>query len=382
MKQTFFFALAFLIILPKSFCQDQATDSLDIMIGQMIMVGLNKFDDKEEKARTLNAIRQGRISGIILFEKDLKKTNTQKELSKLVWELQEDAPIPLFMGIDEEGGKVNRLKSKYGFPKTVSAQYLGEIDNLDSTRHYAFLTAGTLSQFGFNVNYAPTVDVNINPANPVIGGVERSYSGDYHKVVEHAQEVIRMHDSVQLATVLKHFPGHGSSDKDTHLGIADVSETWLLEELYPYKALLDSGLVRAVMSSHIVNRTLDERMLPATLSDKMIQGILRDLLGFEGVVFSDDMHMGAISKHYGFKEAVIMAIQAGVDVLMFSNNIYEDEQTSAYDLYQVIRSAVTSGQISRDRIEQSYQRIMALKGNLGLLEETYINRLEQKLNLN
>ena len=365
-----------------STAQKVTPDSLDIMIGQMIMVGLNKFDEASERTKTLNAIRDGRISGIILFEKDLKKTNTKKELSKLVWELQKGAPIPLFIGIDEEGGKVNRLKPKYGFPKTVTAQYLGSVDHQDSTSKYAMTTASNLKQFGFNVNYAPTVDVNINPENPVIGGVERSYSSDYRKVITHAATVIRAHDSMQVATVIKHFPGHGSSDKDTHLGIADVSTTWRFEEIYPYKELIDAGLVKAVMSSHIVNRTLDERLLPATLSDKMIGGILRGMLGFDGVVFSDDMHMGAISKHYGFEEAIILAINAGVDVLMFSNNIFDDEQTSGTELYQVIRRAVDSGKISQEKIEASYERIMALKKDLGLLDDGYLEILQRTLLLN
>lgn len=375
-------ALLTVTSLQHAVAQDTTQVTLDQMIGQMVMVGLNKYDEPAQKERTLQAIQEGKISGVILFEKDLKKSNTKENLSSRVWELQKDATIPLFIAIDEEGGKVNRLKPKYGFPKTVTAEYLGEMDLLDSTTYYANQTATNLRQFGFNVNFAPTVDVDINPDNPVIGGYGRSYSADALTVSKHAQRVIEAHDEQQVATVLKHFPGHGSSSSDTHLGIADVSNTWQFEELYPYKSLMDSGKVRAVMSSHIVNRSLDERLLPATLSVKIIDGILRSHLGFDGVVFSDDMHMGAITQHYGFEEAVVLAINAGVDVLVFSNNITLDDLTSAGNLHSLIKQAVDDGRIDSTRIATSYRRILRLKSSLGLLEEDYKQNLQEVLNMN
>jgi beta-N-acetylhexosaminidase len=362
----------------------QAGDSvsLDKMIGQMVMVGLNKYKEPEQKGATLQAIKEGKISGIILFEKDLEKSNTKENLARLVWELQEESSTPLFVAIDEEGGKVNRLKPKYGFPRTVTAEYLGELNNLDSTTYYAEATATNLRNFGFNVNFAPTVDVDINPDNPVIGGYGRSYASDPWTVAAHAEKVIDAHDAQQVATVLKHFPGHGSSASDTHLGIADVSNTWQFEELFPYRALLDSGKVKAIMSSHIVNRSLDEALLPATLSNKIIDGILRKHLGFDGVVFSDDMHMGAITQHYGFEDAVVLAVNAGVDVLVFSNNITLDEITSAGGLHGLIKEAVTDGRIEEKKIRDSYARIMRLKSSLGLLKESYKSELREMLNMN
>lgn len=361
----------------------QQTDSvsLDEMIGQMVMVGLNKFKEPQQRESTLEAIRAGKISGIILFEKDLEKSNTKENLAQLIWELQQEAATPLFIAIDEEGGKVNRLKPKYGFPKTVTAEYLGSLNDLDSTSYYAEATATNLKNFGFNVNFAPTVDVDINAENPVIGGYGRSYSPDPLIVSSHAQKVIEAHDVQQVATVLKHFPGHGSSASDTHLGIADVSNTWQFEELFPYKSLLDSGKVRAIMSSHIVNRSLDEKLLPATLSKKIIDGILREHLGFDGVVFSDDMHMGAITQHYGFEDAVVLAINAGVDVLVFSNNITLDDITSAGGLHSLIKEAVLDGKIERSQIKSSYNRIMSLKSSLGLLEDSYKTQLKENLKI-
>ncbi|MFT4785306.1 MAG: beta-N-acetylhexosaminidase [Cyclobacteriaceae bacterium] len=376
MKKTCFLLLFTLIAVVN---HAQPIDSLDLWIGQMIMVGLNDIDDKEEASTTLDAIEAGHISGIILFEKDLRVPDTKQKLKRLIWELQETAAVPLFIGIDEEGGRVNRLKPKYGFPKTVSAQYLGEIDQLDSTYYYASQTAKNLKEHGFNVNYAPTVDVNINPENPVISGYERSYSADYKKIIQHAQQVIKAHEEQNILTVLKHFPGHGSSTKDTHLGVADVSDTWKIEELFPYQALISAGRAKSVMSSHIVNRSLDDSMLPGTLSDKMINGLLRQKMGFNGVIFTDDMHMGAIAKNYGFEESIVLAINAGVDVLMFSNNIFDDEQTNAFEMYQVIREAVNDGRIDRDTIKLAYERVISLKKEMGLLNTDYKETLKLRL---
>ncbi len=354
-------------------------DSLDIMIGQMIMVGLNNFDDTDNRESILASIGSGQIGGIILFEKDLKKENTKPELARLVKQLQEASSIPLFIGIDEEGGRVNRLKPKYGFPKTVSAQYLGSIKDLDSTFFYSDRTARNLYDFGFNVNYAPNVDVNINPKNPVIGSKERSFSGNYEEVIRHANKVIESHDQYDIATVLKHFPGHGSSAKDSHLGVTDVSDTWVIEELYPYKSLIDSGKVSAIMSAHVVNRTLDTAKLPASLSRKVMKELLRDQLGFKGVIFSDDMHMGAISKNYGLEEAIVLAVNATMDVLMFSNNVFDDEKTSGLQVHQVLKQKVISGEISLEIIKASYDRIMELKRSLGLLNPDYLRVLRDRL---
>ncbi|MFY0688106.1 MAG: glycoside hydrolase family 3 protein [Cyclobacteriaceae bacterium] len=355
-------------------------DPLDHMVGQMIMVGYNDYYNASQQKEILRLIEEGKVGGIILFEKNLKKNGTKAELAKMIAELQSKAEIPLFMGIDEEGGRVNRLKPKYGFPETRSAQYLGELDNVDSTRYYANAVAENLSKYGFNVNYAPNVDVNINPDNPVIGKAERSYSAEPATIARHAEIVIEEHDKQNVITVLKHFPGHGSSAADSHLGIADVSNSWQFNEIYPYMELIRQNKVKAVMSAHIVNRVLDERMLPGTLSDKVIKGILRDALKFDGVVFSDDMHMGAIAKEYGLEEAIVLAANADLDVLMFSNNIYEDEKVSGEELHQIIVKNVKNGQISMETIAKSYQRIISLKAEMGMLEQDYRESLQNRLN--
>lgn len=343
------------------------SDSLDQMIGQMILIGLGDFNALDKSAPVFEQINAGEVGGLILFAKNFNTSKAEDHMKEILNYAQSLSDIPLFVGIDQEGGRVNRLKTKYGFPKTVSAEYLGKLDNLDSTRFYALQTAEILSRMGINMNFAPSVDVNINPENPIIGKVERSYSADPYVVARHAQAVVESHDQYHVATVLKHFPGHGSSHSDSHLGLTDVSKTWRFKELIPYKALLDSGKVRAVMTAHIVNEVMDENKLPSTLSPFVISEVLRDFLGYQGVVVSDDMQMKAISSEYGVPEAIKMAINAGVDILLFANNVPDYELITAGDIHRIIKGYIQKGELSEMQIRASYGRIMALKKEIGLL---------------
>lgn len=335
--------------------------SLGVMVGQMIITGIGDFSSISKKEEILSEIEKGNVGGVVLFAKNINAKNPKKELIRTIKTLQSKSKFPLFVSIDEEGGRVNRLKPKYGFPKTVSAQYLGEIDNVDSTYFYANQTAETLKELGINLNLAPNVDVNVNPKNPVIGGAQRSYSPDEMIVAKHAAQVVKAHRNINVLTTLKHFPGHGSSHADTHLGIADVSDYWQFKELMPYKYLIDSGLVDGIMTAHIINEHLDENKLPATLSPSIINNILRKIFGYNGVVFSDDMQMHAISKHYGFEEGIKMAIEAGVDMLMFANMVEKEERRTPSEVHSIIMNLVRSGEISSERIKESYDRVMTLK---------------------
>lgn len=336
-------------------------DSLSIKIGQMILIG---FADSKVDERVLNEVKEGKVGSIIIFEKNIPKTNSYMGLKKIVWTYQQAATIPLFVSIDQEGGRVNRLKEKYGFPRSVSAMYSGKDRNLDSVRFYSQSTAATLAGLGINVNFAPVVDLGSNPTNPIIAKVERAYSANEDTVTMMAREVVKAHREVGVITSLKHFPGHGSSKDDTHLGIADVTNTWEESELEPYRQLLKEGYVDAVMTSHIVNKKLDARGLPGTLSDSILNGILRKQLGYNGVVFSDDMQMHAITKHYGLEEAIRLAILAGVDIMTFSNNIMGSEVRTVDKVHSVIKKYVQEGVITRQRIDESYKRIMYLKNSL------------------
>jgi beta-N-acetylhexosaminidase len=232
---------------------------------------------------------------------------------------------------------------------------------LDSVKYYSETTAATLAGLGFNVNFAPVVDLASNPDNPIIAKIERSYSANPDSVVLFAQEVIKAHQRFGVVTALKHFPGHGSSKDDTHLGLADVTNTWNESELIPYRRLINSATIDAVMTAHIVNKKLDEKALPGTLSKNMVTDILRNNLHYNGVVFTDDMQMHAITKHFPLEESIKLAIQAGVDILTFSNNIQGSKEYTIDKVHGIIRKLVESGEISRERIDQSFRRIVELK---------------------
>ena len=185
-----------------------------------------------------------------------------------------------------------------------------------------------------------------------------------------AKEFIKAHRKFNVLTSLKHFPGHGSSKADTHLGMADVTDTWEPRELAPYRILIDSGYVDAVMSAHIVNRKLDAGGNPGTLSKSILTGILRDKLGFSGVVFSDDMQMHAITEHYGLEEAIRLAIGAGIDIMTFSNNISGSDERTVDKVHAVIRDMVEKRVITEARIDESFDRIMNLKKQLASVDRT------------
>jgi beta-N-acetylhexosaminidase len=165
-----------------------------------------------------------------------------------------------------------------------------------------------------------------------------------------------------IAGALKHFPGHGSAWNDSHVGMADVSDSWEPEELQPYTQLINQGLAQMIMTAHVFNEQLDA-IYPATLSEAIITDLLRHKLGFNGVVVSDDMQMKAIRSYYGTEEAILRAIDAGVDIILFANNSIFDPQI-APKAHRIIREAVESGRLSKQRIDQSYQRIEQLKKQL------------------
>ena len=164
--------------------------------------------------------------------------------------------------------------------------------------------------------------------------------------------------------VLKHFPGHGSSKGDTHLGMADVTEVWTENEIVPYRALIKKDLAQAIMSAHIINAKLDPDTLPSTLSKPILTGMLRNDLGFKGVIFSDDMQMRAISDHYGLENAILMAVNAGIDVLMFSGNIPGTETPTIERVFATFNKLIEEGKISEKRLLESYERIQAVKSKL------------------
>jgi len=218
---------------------------------------------------------------------------------------------------------------------------------------------------GINWNLAPVVDVAVNPANPAIVALGRSFSADPARVAAHAQAFIEgMHDAGVL-TALKHFPGHGSSQADTHAGFTDVTDTADLRlELAPYRALIAENLADSVMTAHVFNRGLDP-WDPATLSRYTVARILRGQLGYRGVVVSDDLLMGAIVKHYGIEEAAVDALAAGVDVLLISQNSLNSQPRAVQRAIAAVEAAVAQGSLSRSRVVAALDHVAALRRRLG-----------------
>ena len=337
---------------------------LERKIGQMLLLGFPGETITPESPISV-AIRQHGVGGVVLFDNNADLGVTERnitspaQLKTLTTDLQACAETPIFIAVDEEGGIISRLKERYGFPSTLSASYLGEKNDLNLTRSSSDRLVDTLVEYGFNLNLAPVVDLSINPVNPVIALKQRSFSADPALVSAHAAEVIASHHRKNIITCLKHFPGHGSSRDDYHMGLVDVTGTWSEKELLPYKNLIGQGVVDSVMTAHTFNTNLDPDY-PATLSRNTIDGILRTRLGFDGVVISDDLYMAAIVQHYSYETAVEKAINAGVDLLILANDkLYSPD--IAPRTIDLVAKMVESGKISRERIDQACDRIMKLK---------------------
>ena len=371
MKNTIIILLTLIFVSGCGNAQNTKTateeNALKREIGQMLMVGFRGTDINDTNHITRD-IKEHNLGGVILFEYDApshsrpRNISSTRQLKKLCRDLQSLSDDKLLIGIDQEGGRVSRLKVKYGFPAFASAQKTAT-DGDDSVRHYARLTAKTLAQLGINLNFAPCVDVNINPDCPVIGKIERSFGKDARKVAKYAGIWIEEQKAEGVISCLKHFPGHGSSKADTHLGLADVSETWQPVELLPYRELIAKNDVQMVMTTHVFNSQIDS-LYPATLSHTTLTGLLRDSLHFDGVIITDDMAMGAMTQQYGYEEMLLLAILAGADMLCLSNNGQEYNADIVPQTIDIIYDMVLSGKIPEERIHESARRIKDLKSRL------------------
>ena len=333
--------------------------TLEQKAARMLIVGMRGTQLTPENP-VIQDIRNRKVGGIILFEHNIvpigKGIDSKAQLCKLCNDLQALRDEKLIISIDQEGGRVNRLKTKYGFPKTVSQAYLGTVNNEDTTRYYAGIMAQTLKETGFNTNFAPCVDLNINPECPVIGKVERSFSDNPETVTRHAMFVIEELKKRGIYTAIKHFPGHGSSSTDSHAGFTNVSNSWSEQELIPYQTLLKNNSCDMVMISHVFNNQIDEDY-PATLSQKTINGLLRNQLGWNGIVVTDDMHMKAISDNYSLEESLQLTINAGADMIILSSNIPGNTEHISQQAIDLIVKSVREGKIKESRIDEAVARI-------------------------
>ncbi len=342
------------------------------MIGQMIIIGF-RGTQATPKSEIAKAIKDLNLGGVFLSDYDIssqsfpRNITSPEQVKKLIADLKTYSPS-LFVAVDAEGGKVNRLKPEYGFVTILSASEMGKDKTGAITSQEAKKLASELQGAGFNMNFAPVVDLNINPQNPIIGGLGRSFSADPENVITQARVFIKAFRLFNIITVAKHFPGHGSSTTDSHKGLVDVTSTYQNSELNPYIELQRENLLDAVMVGHIINKNIDKD-LPATLSPAFLQTILRQQIGFKGVIISDDMQMAAIANQYTLKDSLVKAINAGCDIVAFSNNsqIIAYDKDLAYKVADAIFEAVKENQIPRERIIESSKRILKLKKQFGLI---------------
>lgn len=341
-----------------------STMSLEQKLGQMLLLGFRGTHLTDENP-ILSDIRDRYIGGVVLFDYDLMLKSYERniaspgQVAKLTGELASQADIPLFIAIDQEGGIVNRLKPAYGFAPTRSHKELGEKNDTAETLRHSREIAEEVRKSGHNLNFAPCLDLAINKENKAIYGRERCFSEDPEVAALHASAYIRGHHETGVLTAVKHFPGHGSSREDTHLGMADVTETWQEYEVLPYQRLLDEGLCDMIMTTHIFNRRLDPDF-PATLSRNILTGMLRQRLGWNGVIVSDDLQMKAITAHFGTEAAMKQALMAGVDLLIYGNNL-DFDPVLAETFFKVAREMMEQGEMDEQRIDESVARIFDLK---------------------
>ena len=338
--------------------------TLDDKIGQMFMLGF-RGTELDDEAPIIRQLRERNIGGVVLFSKDVPTGSHERnivspdQLRRLITRLQEASPQTLLIALDQEGGFVRRLDERFGASDIRAAKWYGQRDEPIRTRRDAKQTAKILKGLGINLNFAPVVDLDINPQSPALGRWGRSFGRASKTVVRHATAVVKAHRSEGVATVLKHFPGHGSALGDSHRGFTDATEAWSRVELEPFSRMIRAGDCDAVMMGHLFIGGLDPEH-PATLSKRVVDGVLRTELGFDGVVITDDLQMNAIRQHYGLRGAILLAVQAGVDIMMFANNSVYDEEVG--DRVAVtLKNLVIRGEIDRSRIDESYQRITKLK---------------------
>jgi beta-N-acetylhexosaminidase len=333
-------------------------------LGDLLLVGFHGTvgEDNRELDRLLCQTRAG---GALLFGRNVVDAGQVARLAQWMTARARDcARRPLFVGADAEGGRVMRLGAAAGYTATLSHRDLGDAGDVALTELEALRIGGRLREAGITWNLAPVVDVGYNPTNPVIVGAGRSFSDDPAGVTAHARAYLAGMRAAGLLTALKHFPGHGSSFADSHLGFVDVTDTARPElELAPYRRLMVEDAVDAVMTAHVFNRRLD-RCDPATLSRATITGLLRGELGWRGVVVSDDLRMGAIEQHYGLDEAAVRALDAGVDLLLIADDRLPDGRSAAQVALAAVRRALEQGRLAPATVEAALARVDALRARL------------------
>jgi beta-N-acetylhexosaminidase len=326
--------------------------TIEEKVGQLIMVG---FEGTQANEAIETHIRKRFVGGIVLFSRNIQSPQQTAELTNELQRLAEATArqIPLFIGIDQEGGWVIRLKE--GATVLPGNMALGATDSTELAERAGEITAVELAAVGVNLNFAPVMDVNNNPDNPVIG--RRSFGESPELVSRLGISYIRgLQRNGVLATV-KHFPGHGDTTVDSHFELPTVNhdlERIHALELQPFRAAIDAD-VAAIMTAHIIYPAFDADR-PATLSPTILTDLLRKELGFDGLLITDDMEMKAIDDRYRSGEAAVMAVEAGADIVMVLWT-----PAKQIEVFDALLSAIKSGRISQARLDQSVERILKSK---------------------
>ena len=340
---------------------------LSPLLGQLLLVGFDGTDGAESPPldRLVCEVNAG---GLLLFGRNVVDAAQVRRLTASIRERAAacGAGLPL-IAMDAEGGRVMRLAPRAGYASTPSARELAESHDLALTELEARRIGRMLRDAGVSWDLAPVVDVGYNPANSVIVGSGRSYGANPLAVTAHARAFIRGLHAEGILTALKHFPGHGSSFADSHEGFVDVTATADRDvELLPYRLLFRERVADAVMTAHVFNRRLDDRY-PATLSRATITGLLRHDLGWNGVVVSDDLRMGAIEKQWGIGEAAVLALEAGVDILLIADDRLPDGRSAAMLARTAVHAALAEGRLSAWRVMEALTRVEALRRRAAAL---------------
>lgn len=332
--------------------------SIEEKIGQMVTVGIEGYtlDDNSRKL-----IEEYNVGGIILFGKNVDSSNQLLSLINSLKEANSKNRIPLFISVDEEGGRVSRMPKE--IKKLPTSKRIGQMNNKELSYKIGTILAEELNMFGFNMDFAPVLDINSNPKNPVIG--DRAYGAELEIVRDLGIETMKGIQSGGIISVIKHFPGHGDTSVDSHIGLPTIEhdiERLNSLELVPFKDAIKNG-ADTIMVAHILLSKIDPDY-PSSLSKTIITDILREQLGFNGVVISDDMTMGAIVENYEIGNAAIKAINAGSDIVLVAHGL-----DNSLAVINSIKEAVANGIISEERLNESVYRILSLKQRYNISDD-------------
>lgn len=345
---------------------EHRANGLDIKdsFGQMIIAGFFGTSASDPNFdRVIYDLEHNLVGGVLFLARNI---TSRSELTAMIERVRTcNCPATPFIAIDEEGGAIERLGGKFDYRHTPSPATIAVLGEATAKLEYAKL-ARRLSDMGFNLNLAPVVDLNSNPSNPIIGALGRSFSSDPKTVARYAAYFIKEHRRLRILTSLKHFPGHGSSEQDTHSAVADVSVTWRSDELSPFDDLIKGGLADSILVGHLANSKVWEgtaTQAPSTAISKL----LREKLKFDGVIISDDLGMDAVRAGSApFSDVIVSAVRAGIDVLIVGRLPDQDQAADpgAY-AYAAVANAIAAGEIDTKQLKRSLDRIAKLKRRLS-----------------